>query len=417
MLRKFTKQEKGWIMYDWANSAFAAIVSATLLPIFFNLISTRGGVTEVASLAYWGNATALGTLICAVLAPFLGALGSFPNNKKRLFFVFMALGVLGTALLACTNDWKVLLVFYIIANTGFHASCLLYDSFLPDVTTPERMDQVSTYGYGLGYIGGSTIPLVVALMMLQFGEGIGITPEFSMRFAFVMTAVWWAAFTWPMLRDVKQVYSVPREPKIVRQTLHNIVTTGRKILGHRGLLWFIIAYFFYIDGVGTIISMATIFGASVGLPGTAMVWVLMVVQLVAFPCAILYGVLAKKVGTRNMILVGILTYLVVCIVALFLRTMLDFILLGVLVGTAQGGIQALSRSYFGKLVPKENAAEFFGFFDIFGKFSAVLGPAMFAFIANATGQPRPGVWAVVALFLIGGAIFMFLVPKEQKQVA
>ena len=417
MLRKFSAQEKGWIMYDWANSAFSAIVSATLLPIFFGLLSSRAGVDEVTSLAYWGNATSVGTLVCAVLAPFLGALGDFPGYKKRLFACFVVLGVLGTALLAVTGSWKVLLGFYIVANIGFHGSGLFYDSFLNDVTTPDRMDMVSTYGYGMGYIGGSTIPLVIALAMLQFGEGIGITQEFTLRFSFVMTAVWWIAFTWPMLRDVKQLHSVPRERAVVRQTLRNIGRTAGQIMKHRGLLWFLIAYFFYIDGVGTIISMATIFGASVGLPGTNMVFVLMVVQLVAFPCAILYGILAKKVGARTMILVGIGTYLVVCVVGLFLKTMTDFLILGALVGTAQGGIQALSRSYFGKLVPNERASEFFGFFDVFGKFSAVLGPALFALVATLTGRPHPGVAAVAAMFIIGGAIFLFLVPKEQQRAA
>lgn len=417
LMRYFTRQERSWILYDCANSAYSAIVSATILPLFFTLLTDRAGISTSDSTAYWGYATSLGFLICAVLAPLLGALGDFPGYKKRLFTFFMAVGVLGTALLAFTSNWLLLLAFYVISNLGFSASCLFYDSFLSEVTDASRMDLVSSFGFGTGYITGSTIPLLIAIGLLLGGEAIGVSPEAAMRFSFLLTAVWWGLLTIPMLRHVKQKHSVPREGGVLSQSMRNIASTFRLIVRDRGLLWFLIAYFFYIDGVGTIIHLATKFGESKGIAGNSLIMVLMAVQLVAFPCAIAYGFLAKKVGIRKMILLGIGTYLVVCLVGLNLETLTDFILLGALVGTAQGGLQALSRSYFGKLVPKERSSEYFGFFDIFGKFSSVLGPLLFGLFAQMTGRTEAGVIPVAAMFLIGGLIFLFLVPKEQEAAA
>ncbi len=411
---RFTKQELGWILYDCANSAFSTIVCATIFPLFLDVLGKAAGVDATTSTAYLSYATSLSFLICALLAPILGSLGDFPGYKKRLFTVFMLIGVVGTALLAFTGSWLVLLLFYMVANIGFSGSVLFYDSFLGDVTTPDRMDLVSSMGYGIGYITGSTIPLIAALVLYQFHGALGLSQETGMRISFVLTALWWGLFTIPMLRNVKQTHSVPRSGGIVRQSFQNITATFKKIIKNKGLMWYIIAYFFYIDGVGTIIHLATKFGAAKGLEPLHLLLVLMAVQLVAFPCAILYGVLAKKFGARTMILVGICTYLVVCGVGLFLNTILDFVLLGALVGTAQGGIQALSRSYFGKLVPKDRSSEYFGFFDVFGKFSAVLGPALFGVAAQLTGQVQAGVIPVALMFLIGGVIFVFLVPKEQK---
>ncbi len=419
MLKQFSKAERGWIMYDWANSAFSAIISATLLPIFFSVMATGAGMADNHALAMWGYATSLATFISALLAPILGSLGDFPGYKKKMFVFFVAVGVIGTGILGFTGSWQAVFVFYLVASVGYNGANLFYDSFLNDVTTEERMDKVSTYGYSLGYIGGSTIPLVIAFLLLLFGEKIGVSQVMAMRIAFVMTAVWWAVFTWPMLRDVHQIHSVPRAPgrSLFGQSFGRIASTFKEIVRHKGVLFFLIAYFFYIDGVGTIIHMATIFGTAKGIDSTMMVLVLVVVQLVAFPCAIAYGVLAKRFSTRTMILVGIVTYLLVCVVGVQLQTLAHFILLGALVGTAQGGLQALSRSYFGKIIPNERASEFFGFFDIFGRFSAVLGPFLFGLVVAASGnKPENGVFVVLAMFLIGGAVFLFLVPKAQQQI-
>lgn len=415
MLKQYTKEEKGWIFYDWANSAFSAIVAAIILPIFFKSMAQMGGVSDVNATAYWGYATSFGTLICAVLAPFLGTLGDFRGMKKRLFTAFMLLGVVSTFLLSMTENWKLLLALYILGTLGFNGSCIYYDSFLLDVTDESRMDQVSTVGYGLGYIGGSTIPLVVSLLLIQFGDKIGIPTVTATKLSFALTAVWWLVFTIPMLLHVQQKHSIEPEKRIVAHTLRNVVSTFKKLLSYKSVLLFMVAYFFYIDGVGTIIHMATVFGASCGLDSMDMMVILLVVQIVAFPFAILYGKLAGRFGSRRMILFGIATYIVVCAVGFNLQKMSDFLVLAVLVGTAQGGIQALSRSFFGKLVPPENASEFFGFFDVFGKFSAVIGPALFGLVAQLTGVTNYGALAVMGMFIVGGVVLM-LVPRNIERM-
>lgn len=416
MLKHYTKEEKSWIFYDWANSAFSAIVAAIILPVFFKTIAEGSGVTAVDATAYWGYATSLGTLICAVLAPFLGTLGDFKGMKKKLFTAFMLLGVISTFMLALTNSWQGLLLFYVLGTLGFSGSCIYYDSFLLDVTDVSRMDRVSSVGYGLGYIGGSTIPLVISLVLIQFGSGFGIPTMLATKLSFVLTAIWWLVFTIPMLRNVHQMHAIDPDRNMLAHTMRNMKQTLSLIVKNRSLLFFVLAYFFYIDGVGTIIHMATVFGSSCGLDSMDLMVVLLVVQIVAFPFAILYGRLADRFGSRKMILFGIATYIIVCMLGFNLKEMKDFLLLAVLVGTAQGGIQALSRSFYGKLVPADHASEYFGFFDVFGKFSAVIGPALFGLVAQLTGITNYGALAVMFMFILGGAIFMFLVPKNVEKV-
>lgn len=417
MLKHYTQEEKSWMLYDWANSSFATIIAAIILPIFFKQMAMGAGVPDVDATAYWGYATSTGTLICAVLAPFLGTLGDFRGMKKRLFTFFMLMGVTGTALLALTESWKLLLVFYIIGTLGFNGSCVYYDSFLLDVTSEERMDRVSAMGYGLGYIGGSTIPLILSLALIQFGGAIGISTLTATRFSFLLTAVWWVVFSIPMLRHVRQKHEIEHEHNLALHTLRNMRKTCLSILRNRNVFLFVIAYFFYIDGVGTIIHMATVFGDSCGLGSMEMMVVLLVVQIVAFPFAILYGKLSDRFGTRKMLLTGIVTYILVCCVGFALHTLRDFLILAVLVGTAQGGVQALSRSFFGKLVPTEAASEYFGFFDIFGKFSAVIGPALFGLTSQITGMTRLGILPVMSMFVIGGIILAFFLPKNIDRIA
>lgn len=416
MLKHYTQEEKSWMLYDWANSSFATIIAAIILPIYFKQMAVSAGVSDVDATAFWGYATSAGTLICAVLAPFLGTLGDFRGMKKRLFTLFMLTGVAGTALLAVTDNWRLLLLFYIIGTLGFNGSCVYYDSFLLDVTSEERMDRVSAMGYGLGYIGGSTIPLILSLALIQFGGAIGVSTMAATRFSFLLTAAWWAVFSLPMLRHVRQKHEIERGRNLILHTLRNMRKTCLTIVRNRNVLLFIIAYFFYIDGVGTIIHMATVFGDSCGLGSMEMMVVLLVVQIVAFPCAILYGKLSDRFGTRRMLLTGIATYIIVCCVGFALNTLRDFLVLAVLVGTAQGGIQALSRSFYGKLVPSDAASEYFGFFDVFGKFSAVIGPALFGLTSQITGMTRLGILPVMAMFVIGGVLLAFVIPKNIERI-
>lgn len=419
MLKKFTAAERGWIMYDWANSAFAAIISAIVLPSFYSTL-TAGNLTAG---AWWGYATSIATFICAVLAPFVGTLGDYPGWKMRLFTVFALIGMAATAALGFTAQWQIILVCYVIATIGFNGSNVFYDGFLPDVTTDERMDMVSTYGFSLGYIGGSTIPLLMGMVLIMKPDFFHITPVQACQITFLIAAVWWLVFTFPMWRHVKQVHSVTQQGSLFSQTLRRVGSVARRIVKHKPLLRFMLAYFFYIDGVGTIIRMATVYGINMGLNSTHMIVILMVVQLVAFPFAILYGVLAKRIGVRRTILLGIVTYVVVCFVALALEPLsrisqgallAGFMVLAALVGTAQGGIQALSRSYFGKLVPAESANEFFGFYDIFGKFSAVIGPALFSLIWTATGEVFFGILPVLTMFVLGMVLFLSVPERVEK---
>lgn len=421
MLKQFTKAERGWIMYDWANSAFSAIIAAIILPSFFTTLTA-----DVPSAGpWWGYATSIATFICAICAPFFGTLGDYRGFKKKLFTIFVIVGVTATAALGFTDNWRLMLVLYIIGTIGFNASCVFYDGFLPDVTTDERMDTVSTYGYGLGYIGGSTIPLLMAMALIMFNDFFGLTGTQACQISFLITAVWWLVFTIPMWRHVEQKHFVEPEGNVFRQTFSRLGSVAKRIVKNRGLLLFLLAYFFYIDGVGTIIHMATIFGQNMGMDSNAMVVILLVVQLVAFPFAILYGKLSKRFSVRGMILCGIATYMLVCFVALLLEPLRQlsqaalmggFIFLAFLVGTAQGGIQALSRSYFGKLVPENSANEFFGFFDIFGKFSAVIGPALFSLVWDRTNQVYLGIIPVLLMFVVGMVLFLF-VPKDMAKVS
>lgn len=420
MLKQFTRAERGWIMYDWANSAFSAIISAIILPNFYTTITA--GIPEAGP--RWGYATSIATLICAVCAPFFGTLGDYKGYKKKLFTIFVLLGVIATGALAFTSNWQLMLVLYILGTIGFNASCVFYDGFLPDVTTEARMDKVSTYGYGLGYIGGSTIPLLIAMALIMLGENWGIPSDVACQISFMITAVWWLVFTIPMWRHVHQVHYTEHQGNVISQSFQRISTVGKRIIKIRPLVYFLIAYFFYIDGVGTIIHMATIFGTNMGLDSNYLIVILLVVQLVAFPFAILYGKMSVKYGVRNMILFGIATYMAVCLVALGLEPLrlmgeipllLGFVVLAFLVGTAQGGIQALSRSFYGKLVPENSANEFFGFFDIFGKFSAVLGPFLFSLVWDSTQQVHLGIIPVLLMFVIGLLLFL-KVPSSMKKI-
>ncbi|MCX7842101.1 MAG: MFS transporter [Clostridia bacterium] len=406
MFKGFSLQEKSWIMYDWANSAYSAIITAAVLPIFFKSVAKSAGILTNTADSWWGYATSLATLIVAVLAPVLGTIGDYRNKKMQLFRVFLAIGVASTATLAFTADWMLLLALYVITIIGFSGANLFYDAFLVDITTEDRMDKVSTYGFALGYIGGSTIPFIIAIGLIMFGGKIGIPKMLATQLSFIITAVWWALFSIPMLINVKQKYYLEAEPGTLVKSFKRLVNTFANIRKYKKIFIFLLAYFFYIDGVNTIIHMASVYGDSVGVDSTTMLLALLVTQIIAFPFAILFGKLAERFGSHKMILAGICMYILICILGYRMSNATDFWILAILVATSQGGIQALSRSYFGKMVPKENANEFFGFYEIFGKFAAIMGPALFGISTQLTGQSRFGVLSVTLLFVIGGGIFI-----------
>jgi UMF1 family MFS transporter len=417
MFKNFSLQEKSWIMYDWANSAHSAIITASILPIFFKTVAKGAGLDSNIADSYWGYATSAATLILSLVAPILGTLGDYRNMKMKLFRTFFLIGVISTAALSLTGQWFPMLILYAITIIGSSGSGLFYDAFLIDVTTEERMDKVSTYGYAFGYIGGSTIPFIVAIALIMFGKYVGISATLGTQLSFLFTALWWGVFAIPMLKNVKQVYSIDMVPNPISSSFKRLYKTFKNIRQYKHIFLFLIAYFFYIDGVGTIIHMATVYGDSVGISSTSLMLALLVTQIVAFPFAIIYGKLAKKFGSKIMIFVGIVIYMIICILGYNLSTATEFWILAILVATSQGGIQALSRSYYGKMVPKENSNEFFGFYDIFGKFAAIMGPALYGLFSQITGESRYGVLSVIVLFIIGGIIFAFIPSdKPSKEI-
>lgn len=421
--KRFTKAEKSWIMYDWANSIYATNIMAAIFPIYFAMQANETGNK------LYGFAVSAAALVVALLAPILGAIGDFSGMKKKLFAGFLVLGLVFTAVMAAFEDWRLMLVGFIFSRIGFSGSCLFYDSFLTDVTTPERMDRVSSWGYAMGYIGGSTIPFIISIaVMLLLNQSV-----LSYKIAILIVVVWWAVFSIPFLKNVKQQYSVEDAPQaLAKEAFRNAWKTFKDILKDKKILFFIIAYFFYIDGVDTIISMATNYGETLGLGAIGMILALLVTQIVAVPFSILFGNLAKKVGAMKMIAIAVCVYFVITILGFFMGFNIEqaelsggdieaalklsstlFWILATLVGTVQGGIQALSRSYFGQLIPPERSNEYYGFLDIFGKFSCVIGPALYAATYAATGRASLGILSIIVLFF-GGMVALFAGRKYMK---
>lgn len=418
---KFTKQEKSWILYDWANSVYATNIMAAIFPIYFT--SMAGGDNTV-GMRWWGYGTSIATLIVAVLAPILGAVGDYKGMKKKLFSFFLVLGVSTTLVMAIFDQWQMLLVGYVLSYIGYAGANLFYDSFLTDVTTRDRMDRVSSWGYAMGYIGGSTIPFIVSILILLI---MGMSNPVAVKISVVLTTVWWAIFSIPILKNVHQKYYVETPPaKLVRTTFSHVGATLRNIFHNKGLFLFVLAYFCYIDGVGTVIHMSTTYGTTVGLDSTGMILALLVTQIVAVPCSIYFGKLSKKYGAIRMIGLAILMYFLICLVGFYMgfsvemaksltqaeqaaalhRAQILFWCMAFLVGTVQGGIQALSRSYFGALIPPSKSNEYFGFFDIFGKFATVVGPLLVAGVTDMTGRADLGILSLLILFAIGFVLLL-----------
>lgn len=414
-MKKFSKEEKSWALYDWGSSAYTIIITTAVFPIYYKASATEAGVSLADSTAYLGYTIAIFTFILAMIGPVLGTIADYEGMKKRFFLGFFLLGTFSTALLAFvpSENWLLMLICYVFAALGATGANLFYDAFIVDVTTEKRMNSVSAFGYGLGYIG-STIPFIIsiAIILLAQNNVIPISTTIASRVAFLITAIWWVSFSFPMFRHVKQIHYIKREPRLVRQSFKRLGKTLREIRQYRALVLFLIAYFFYIDGVGTIIALSTAYGTDLGLDASSLLIVLFVTQVVAAPFAILYGRLANRFTGKKMLYVGICVYIVICIYAFFLETITDFWILAMLVATSQGGIQALSRSYFGKLVPKENSNEFFGFYNIFGKFAAILGPLLVAVTSQMTGKSNMGVFSLVILFVIG-LIVLSRVPEPK----
>ncbi len=415
---KLTKLEKSWALYDWANSAYTMTVTTAVFPLYFKAIAASSGISNAQSTAIWASVNGYISLIIAILAPILGTIADYYGFKKRFFMFFVALGISGCLLLGIIpeSQWVLLLFVYMIGSLGFSGSNIFYDAFLVDVTENERMDKVSTRGYALGYIG-STIPFIaaMAIIMLSSNGTIPLAGYTAVKIAFVITAIWWLSFSIPMIRNVKQVHGIAREDHYIRKSFVRLRETFREIKKYRAAFTFLIAYFFYIDGVDTIIKMASSYGADLGIDSNSLLIILLATQFVAFPSAIIFGNLATKFKGKVMLYVAIVGYTFISIYAFFMHSVFDFWVLALSVGLFQGGIQALSRSYFAKLIPKENANKFFGLYNIFGKFAAIMGPFLMAFAIGLTGQSRYGVLSLIILFVCGGLLLTRVKTNAKTQ--
>jgi UMF1 family MFS transporter len=396
---KLTRTEKSWIVEDVGNSALV-LLATVLIPIYFSSIATGSIVVA------WGYAETVASLIVALLMPFFGSLADLRGNKKKFLMGFVGTGAVGCVALGGPTTALPFLIIYVITAVCLNSSMVFYDALLIDASSESHYDKVSSYGYAWGYIG-SCVPFIICLAIVLGHSAIGIDTLTAMRISFVITAVWWVAFTVPLMRNVPQVHFKERTTHIFKDTLVGLGTTWRSIMKDKRLFFFILAFFFYIDGVHTIIKMATSYGTDLGIDSTQLLLALLVTQFVAFPSAIVYGRISPKVGTRKMLMVSVVAYgCITLFAAFFLKSAVEFWILAVCVGLFQGGIQALSRSEYGKLIPKEHSNEYYGFFDIFGKYAAVMGTALVSLFTQFTGNSSYGVLSLVILFAIGFVLLL-----------
>ena len=410
---KLTSLEKKWVLYDVGNSAFTMMVS-TIFPIYFNYLAGNAGISDVDYLAYWGYATSVCTLLVAILGPTLGAIADTKNFKKTVFFVAMGVGVFGCILLGFLSSWIWFLGIFVLAKTGYSASLIFYDAMLTDVTDPERMDAVSSHGYAWGYIG-SCVPFVISLLLVLGSDKIGISTPAAMTAAFFLNAAWWGLVTIPLLKNYEQKYYVENQGSMVKESFARLGRSVAELKDNKKVALFLLAFFFYIDGVYTIIEMATSYGKDVGISDANLLLALLLTQVVAFPCAILFGKLTQKFETGKLISVCIIAYFAVAVYALQLDAAWKFWMMATFVGVFQGAIQALSRSYYAKIIPKEKSSEYFGIFDIFGKGASFIGTMLMGISTQIFDTSKAGVVVIAAMFVVGFVFFQVQRRTEEDQ--
>ena len=417
MNKKFkpTPLERSWILYDVGNSAFTLLAS-TLLPIYFNALAKASNIDENMYLSYWGYAGSIATILVALLGPILGTLADRKGMKKPLFVLFVALGVLGCAGLGLAKSWLLFLGIFIIGKVGFSGSLVFYDSMMPEVTAEDRIDNISSHGYAWGYIG-SVIPFVMCLVLVLAGGSFGLDQTTAMICAFMITAAWWAIFTLPLMRRYKQTAFVERGQRPLLDSFRQLAQTFRKAKEQKHVFVYLIAFFFFINGIYTIIDMATAYGTDLGLDTTGLLLALLLTQIVAFPCAIIFGKLSANHDSAKLMKICIVCYTCIVMFAVFLVAQWQFWLLATMVGMFQGAIQALSRSYLGKIVPADQSGEFYGLMDICGKGASFFGMALVGFINQITDGVTLNVFGLqlqnsniavsvlVVLFIIGYLLF------------
>lgn len=398
-----TPAERSWVLYDVGNSAFTLLI-ATIIPIYFNFLAEEAGLSNVQYLAYWGYAASAATLLVAVLGPVFGTLADTQGYKKPIFLLFLGVGLVGCIALGFAAHWLWFLLIFVVARVGYSGSLIFYDSMLSDITDADRMDHVSSNGYAWGYIG-SCIPFAGCLALVLGSGALGLSMVTAMGLSFGITALWWLGFTLPLLRRYEQKHFVERRPHAIRESFARLGRTLVSVRQEKKIFLFLLAFFFYIDGVYTIIDMATAYGEALGLDSTGLLLALLLTQVVAFPFAILFGRLARKFSGDQLIPLCILAYFGIAVFAMFLRTQTQFWILAVLVGMFQGGIQALSRSYFARIIPSSQSGEYFGLLDICGKGASFMGTTVVSVVSQVTGNISLGVGMIALLFLVGLILF------------
>lgn len=401
---KLNRMEKNWILYDVGNSAFTLLVS-TIMPIYFNYLASQAGISEVNYLAYWGYATSAATIIVALLGPVIGTASDTKGRRKKLFLIALLVGSIGCVFLGFSQSWIWFLLLFVIAKSAYSLSLVVYDSMLPDITSEDRADEVSAQGYAWGYIG-SCIPFLLSLVLVLFYEKIGISMKTAMGIAFLLVALWWLMLSIPLMKNYQQThYQTSNTRNNLKASFQRLGGIFSELKRNKKILFFLIAFFFYIDGVYTIIDMATAYGTALGLDSTGLLLALLVTQIVAFPAALTFGKLAGKVNPSRLITVCISAYFLIALYGIILKEQYQFWLLAIAVGIFQGAIQSLSRSYFVKIIPANKSGEYFGIYDICGKGAAFAGTMVVSMISQVTGSVNLGVGALSIMFLAG--IFFF----------
>ena len=407
---KLRPLERNWVLYDVGNSAFTLLVS-TIMPIYFNSLAGGSGLSEVSYLAYWGYATSIATLVVALCGPVLGTISDFPGWKKKLFSLSVLVGALGCVGLGIMSSWLWFLVLFVLAKSAYSVSLVIYDSMLTDITEPERMDKVSANGYAWGYIG-SCIPFVLSLVLVLCYEPLGMPVNVAMALAFLLIAAWWLLLSVPLWRSYEQRHAVPARGSRLGESFRRLGRVFSELAHNRKALFFLIAFFFYIDGVYTIIDMATAYGTALGLDTTGLLLALLVTQIVAFPAALLFGRLTERFSSASLILVCIGAYFLITLYGMWMKEQYQFWVLAVCVGIFQGAIQSMSRAYFARGIPPEKSGEYFALYDICGKGASFLGTITVSAVSQLTGSVNLGVGALAFMFAVGAIFFVQTVRQE-----
>ncbi|MBS7531400.1 MFS transporter [Hazenella sp. IB182353] len=418
------KAVRSWAMYDWANSAFATIIIAAVMPIFYSKVAANTLAPATAT-AYWGYTQSISLILVVILSPLLGAIADASNSKKKFLRFFVIMGVLATTLMFTIGegDWLWASLLLIVGTLGFSGANVFYDAFLSDVAPEKDRDMVSAKGFSYGYVGGGSI-LALSLALITFHDKVGISSLSATQISFFATGIWWLLFSIPIFRNVheKKIIQGVKQPPMATALsgFRSVWQTIRAIKQYPELLKFLIAFWFFSDGINTIVKMSVIFGAEIGIGQQDLITALLITQFVGFPCTLFFGKIASKFGSKLTLVITLCVYLFITILGYRMENALDFYILATLVGTVQGGSQALARSIFTRIVPAHRNAEFFGFYGLSGKFAAIFGPAAVAIIGQLTGSNRTGI-ASVAFFFIVGIIMLFFVNldkgKEEAEAA